>query len=108
MPTIISGLGYTNTIAQLFTVPPNMAAFVFVLATSFLSDRIKARGPIMAVGCIIAIAGYIMLLAAKQNSVRYGGTFLVAVGIFPGSAMIMVSDSPKPLGALFVAVLFMC
>ncbi|KAI1847785.1 hypothetical protein JX265_009213 [Neoarthrinium moseri] len=89
LPTIISGLGYQSTTAQLFTVPPNMAAFFFVLGTSFLSDKIRARGPVMAVGCIVAIAGYIMLLATKQNSVRYGGTFLVAVGVFPGSAMIM-------------------
>ncbi|KAH8195559.1 hypothetical protein TruAng_010275 [Truncatella angustata] len=85
----LCGLGYTNTVAQLFTVPPNMAAFFVVLGTSFLSDHLKARGPIMAVGCIVSIAGYIMLLAADQNSTRYGGTFLVAVGIFPSSAMTM-------------------
>ncbi|KAH8894339.1 MFS general substrate transporter [Thozetella sp. PMI_491] len=89
LPTIISGLGYRATTAQLFTVPPNMAAFFVVLGSSFLSDRIKARGPIMATALIVAIAGYTMLLASKENSVRYGGTFLVAVGIFPCSAMIM-------------------
>jgi hypothetical protein len=93
LPTIITGLGYQSTTAQLFTVPPNMTAFFFVLGTSFLSDKIKARGPIMAVGCVVAGAGYIMLLAAKQNAVRYGGTFLVAVGVFPCSAMIMVCDA---------------
>lgn len=92
LPTIITGLGYTNTTtAQLFTVPPNMAAFVVVLLTSFLSDKIKARGPIMAGGCLVAIAGYVMLLVAQQEQVRYGGTFLVAVGVYPCSAMIMVS-----------------
>lgn len=68
-----------------------MAAFFTVLGTSIMSDRIKARGPIMAVGTIIAMCGYIMLLVAQKNTVRYGGTFLVAVGVFPGSAMIMVS-----------------
>lgn len=93
LPTIITGLGYTNpTTAQLFTVPPNLAAFVTVLLTSLLSDRIKARGPIMAAGNLLAIGGYIMLLVAKRAQVRYGGTFLVAVGVYPCSAMIMVSD----------------
>lgn len=93
LPTIITGLGYTNTTtAQLFTVPPNLAAFVTVLITSLLSDRIKARGPIMAAGNGIAIAGYIMLLVARRAEVRYGGTFLVAVGVYPCSAMIMVSE----------------
>lgn len=34
-----------------------------------------------------------MLLVAKRAQVRYGGTFLVAVGVYPCSAMIMVSGS---------------
>lgn len=94
LPSIITGLGYHATEAQLFTVPPNMVAFFMVLATSIMSDKIKARGPIMAAGTVVAMVGYIMLLAAKQNTVRYGGTFLVAVGVYPGSAMIMVSILP--------------
>ena len=40
-------------------------------------------------GCFVAIAGYIMLLAAKAESVRYGGTFLVAAGVYQGSPMVM-------------------
>lgn len=83
-------MGYKSTTAQLFTVPPNIAAFVLVLLTSTLSDKIKARGPIMVVCCILAMGGYIMLLASEENGVRYGGTFLVATGIYPGSPMIMV------------------
>lgn len=39
-------------------------------------------------GCILAMAGYIMLLVAKQPLVRYGGTFLVASGVFVGSPMV--------------------
>ncbi|KAH9226677.1 hypothetical protein K456DRAFT_1754766 [Colletotrichum gloeosporioides 23] len=90
LPSIIQGLGYRNTTqAQLLTVPPNMAAFFVVLLTASLSDRIKARGPIMAVGTLVALCGYIMILASKSNGVRYGGTFLVATGVYPGSAMIM-------------------
>ncbi|QKX59302.1 uncharacterized protein TRUGW13939_06434 [Talaromyces rugulosus] len=89
LPSIISGMGYKSTTAQLFTVPPNIAAFILVLLTSTLSDKIKARGPIMVVCCILAMAGYTMLLASKANSVRYGGTFLVAIGVYPGSPMIM-------------------
>jgi hypothetical protein len=91
LPAIITGLGYTKpTIAQLFTVPPNMAAFLFVLGISFLSDRVRFRGPLMAVNCLVAIAGYAMLLAAKRSGPRYGGIFLVAIGVFPNSALIMV------------------
>ncbi|KAG7046537.1 MFS general substrate transporter [Colletotrichum scovillei] len=90
LPSIIQGLGYRSTTQiQLLTVPPNIAAFLVVLATSALSDKIKARGPIMAVGSMVALCGYVMILASKSSNVRYGGTFLIATGVFPGSAMIM-------------------
>lgn len=91
LPTIIRGMGYTATTAQLFTVPPNIVATVLVLITAALSDRIRARGPIMIAGCVLAIAGYIMLLVAKSSPVKYGGTFLVAAGVYPGSPMVIVS-----------------
>jgi hypothetical protein len=40
-------------------------------------------------GCIVAIVGYIMLLCAKRPAVQYGGTFLVASGVYPGSPCVM-------------------
>ncbi|KAI1340444.1 major facilitator superfamily domain-containing protein [Xylariaceae sp. FL0016] len=89
LPTIIGGLGYKATIAQLFTVPPNITGFFFVLGMSFLSDHVRMRGPLMAGCCLLAMIGYIMLLAADSNPVRYGGTFLVGAGVFPNSAMVM-------------------
>lgn len=89
LPTIIAGLGYTRVTAQLFTVPPNMGAFLMVLFCSTLSDRIKARGPIMLGGCCLAIIGYVMLLAATRPIVRYGGTFFIAAGVFPSSPAVM-------------------
>ncbi|RVX76153.1 hypothetical protein B0A52_00510 [Exophiala mesophila] len=98
LPTIISALGYSSTTAQLFTVPPNMAAFLLVLITAGLSDKLKARGPFMIVGCVLAIVGYVMLLAAERPSVRYGGTFFVACGVFPCSPMVMgwLSNNTAP------------
>lgn len=90
LPTIIKGLQYETTVAQLFTAPPNMTGFFAVLILSVYSDKIKARGPIMAGGSLLAIAGYIMLLVAKRSPVRYGGTFLIATGVYPSSAIIMV------------------
>ena len=58
-----------------------MVGFFCVLVTATFSDRFKARGPFVLGGCLFAIIGYAMLLGAKENSVRYGGTFLVAVGV---------------------------
>lgn len=89
LPTIIRSMGYGRVTAQLFTVPPNMGAFFVVLFTGWLSDRLRVRGPLMLVGCTVAIAGYIMLVASARSSVQYGGTFLVAAGIFPCSPLVM-------------------
>jgi MFS family permease len=89
LPTIIRSLGYTQVKAQLFTVPPNMGAFFVVLLVGWLSDKWKMRGPLMLVGCTVAIAGYIMLIASTKSQVQYGGTFLVASGIFPCSPLVM-------------------
>ncbi|KAL8663995.1 MAG: hypothetical protein Q9202_003412 [Teloschistes flavicans] len=89
LPTIISSLGYSSVKAQLFTVPPNMAGFFAVILCTYLSDKINARGPIMIGCCSVAIIGYIMLLIKTRPLVHYGGTFLVAVGVFPSSPAVM-------------------
>ncbi|KAI9762658.1 MAG: hypothetical protein M4579_000276 [Chaenotheca gracillima] len=89
LPTIITDLGYDSVDAQLLTVPPNMAGFFMVLIITMLSDRYKVRGPFMLFGASIAIVGYIMLLAGQTPLVQYGGTFLVAAGVFPSSPLVM-------------------
>lgn len=43
----------------------------------------------MFTGVIIAIGGYIMLISTPNIWIEYGGTFLVAVGIFPTSPVIL-------------------
>lgn len=89
LPSIIAGLSYKRVTAQLFTVPPNFLAFLVVLMASWISDRIKMRGPLIAAGLSLAAVGYIMQLAAQTPGVRYGGTFFVAAGIFPCSPLIL-------------------
>ena len=89
LPSIIEGLGYTNITAQLFTVPPNFLAFLVVIATCFVSDRIKMRGPLIFAGFTVAAVGYIMQLASNSNGVKYAGTFFIAAGAFPCSPLII-------------------
>ncbi|CAN9393001.1 unnamed protein product [Alternaria alternata] len=91
LPSIIAGMGYRSTTAQLFTVPPNMAAFITVIGTAYASDKLKNRGYFIIGGCVLGICGYVMLIVATTNAVRYAGTFLVAMGVFQGSPMLMVS-----------------
>lgn len=83
-------MGYKSTTAQLFTVPPNMAGFVVVIVTAHFSDKIKQRGIFIVVGTVVGMCGYVMLLASNQNAVKYAGTFLIAMGVFQASPMLMV------------------
>jgi MFS family permease len=98
LPTIIRTLGYSSVRAQLFTVPPNFLAFLTVLLTGHFSDKARMRGPFMLVGCTVAIGGYIMLIASATPGIQYGGTFLVAAGIFPCSPLVMgwLSNNAAP------------
>lgn len=89
LPTIIKGMGYTAVNANLLTVPPNACAVVTVLITGYLSDRVGMRGPFMLIGLALAACGYIMLISTANIHVQYGGTFLVASGIFPCSPLVM-------------------
>lgn len=89
LPSIIEGLGYSDVTAQLFTVPPNFLAFLIVIASSFISDRIKMRGPMILIGLCLAAIGYIMQLASNHAGVRYGGTFFISAGMFPCSPLVL-------------------
>jgi len=89
LPSINRALGYTAVKAQLFTVPPNICGFFSVLITGWASDKYRVRGPFMLAGCTLAIGGYIMLIASADPTIQWGGTFLVASGIFPCSPLVM-------------------
>lgn len=47
------------------------------------------RGPLIFGLFIVAAIGYIMQLASDSNAVKYAGTFLIAVGAFPCSPLIL-------------------
>lgn len=80
---------YTKVTAQLFTVPPNFLAFLSVIAFAWTSDYIRARGPLITTGLLLASIGYVMQLASDENAVKYAGTFFVAVGAFPCSPLVL-------------------
>lgn len=47
VPTIIQGLGYASTTAQLLTVPPYIVACFFCIGAGYAADRFKQRGLFM-------------------------------------------------------------
>ncbi|OQV02840.1 hypothetical protein CLAIMM_07965 [Cladophialophora immunda] len=89
LPTIINALDYSNTVSQLLSVPPNLTGFFMVLFGATLADKFKRRGILLIIGCLLGVAGYVMLLASSNPRVQYGGTIFVAAGIFPCTPLIL-------------------
>ncbi|KAH9918200.1 MFS general substrate transporter [Epithele typhae] len=83
LPTIVSGLGYSGPEAQLRTVPPYVPAVVLTVVVAVASDKLKWRGPFILMFLPICMAGYILAIAATNNTQRYAAVFLIAAGIYP-------------------------
>lgn len=75
--------GYKSTTAQLLSVPPYAAGCLLTIIVGLFADRTKMRGLSNIGVSLIGIAGFSMLLGAKSPGVRYAGTFLGAMGIYP-------------------------
>ncbi|KAF2732760.1 MFS general substrate transporter [Polyplosphaeria fusca] len=83
LPTILVGMGYEGTKAQLMSVPPYAVAAAMTVFIGWLADRTKWRGYCNMVVSFIGCVGFAMLLGTTNPHVQYAGTFLGAVGIYP-------------------------
>jgi len=83
LPTIIRGLGYSSTRANLLSVPPYAAAAIMTIFIGWLADRTKQRGLCNIGVSFLGIIGFSMLLGSGNPGVQYAGTFLGALGIYP-------------------------
>ncbi|TQS39060.1 hypothetical protein Golomagni_00420 [Golovinomyces magnicellulatus] len=83
LPSIISELGYSMTSAQLLTVPPYAVAAVLTVIVGSIADRTHQRGLCNIFTSIIGITGFVMLIAFQSPELKYAGTFLAALGIYP-------------------------
>ncbi|KAG6867823.1 hypothetical protein C0993_010653 [Termitomyces sp. T159_Od127] len=81
-PSIVSGLGYINANAQLFSVPPFAVAFVVTVITSYISDRYGCRGYVTIFSGVLATVGFAMFLGVKNVHVKYGSLFLSITGAY--------------------------
>ncbi|KAG6902045.1 hypothetical protein C0995_005255 [Termitomyces sp. Mi166 len=84
-PSILSGLGYTNVDAQLYSVPPFAAAFVVAIIVSYLSDRYGARGIVSIFSGVLATIGFAMFYASSSPNVKYGSLFMSITGAYNGA-----------------------
>ncbi|KAF2733828.1 MFS general substrate transporter [Polyplosphaeria fusca] len=83
LPTIIRGLGYTSSTAQLLTVPIYVTASVLAIGTAYFSDRLGKRSPIILVCLCIMAIGFIMCISTGTPGVVYAGVFIAACALYP-------------------------
>jgi MFS family permease len=84
LPTIIRGLGYTSSTAQLLTVPIYITASVLAVVVAYYSDRVGKRYPFILVCLCIMAVGFIMCIAGGSvPGVVYAGVFIAACALYP-------------------------
>jgi hypothetical protein len=78
-PTILRGIGYTSTGAQIRTI----VAAVFSLYFAYLSEYLQKRYIFCMIGFLTIIAGLIVeIVQPKQPGVRYMGLFFMTAGAY--------------------------
>ena len=83
LPTIIKDLGYTNTTAQLLTVPVYVAAAITTILVAWFADRKKIRSPFIIVALFVQLIGFIMCISTGHAGVTYAGIFIAACAMYP-------------------------
>ncbi|KAJ5723911.1 hypothetical protein N7488_001946 [Penicillium malachiteum] len=89
-PSIIKSYGYSSAVANLYSIPPWAAAFVFSMVIAFCSDRLKHRFVFTVIPICVAIAGFAMLLGIHgHRDAEYGALFLVTCGAYSAMPVIV-------------------
>ena len=83
LPTILAGMGYKGTHAQLLSVPPYACAAAMTIFVGWVADRTRWRGYCNMVTVSIGIIGFSLLISSTNPHIQYAGTFLGAMGIYP-------------------------
>lgn len=79
VPTIISEMGkFSKQQANGLSAPPYAVVFFTILIITYLSDRLKVRGPFVVLCGWTAALGFILLAELKTVTGRYIGIFLAA------------------------------
>lgn len=83
-PTIVKTIYPRQPVVQqqLRTVPPYVVGAFATLFLPFLSTRFDRRSIFFIISAPLMMLGYILFLASTAPQVRYGATFIIAIGAF--------------------------
>lgn len=87
-------MGYSATRAQGLAAPPHLFAFVVVLVTSVVSDRLQSRSIPIIVHASFAMVGYMLLALAPtlhlSSTAQYLCIFPITAGFFSAVTTVIV------------------
>lgn len=116
LPTIVNSMGFSRLASQGLSAPPFLFAFVIVLVTAFVSDRMKSRSIPMMFHASLALLGYIMATVAgilqTGPTLRYMAVFPICAGFFSAVTIVITwtvnnqaSDEGKGTGMAVLNVI---
>lgn len=82
LQSIVSTLGFNNTITLLITAPVYVFGFLTALGNSLVAMRTNQRAVLAIWPSAIDIVGNIMVISSKTTAVRYIGMFLMCAGSY--------------------------
>ncbi|EDR07121.1 uncharacterized protein LACBIDRAFT_298947 [Laccaria bicolor S238N-H82] len=80
IPTILSGMGFSETMSLLLTTPPYIAAAISTFFFAWISDKTKKRAIWLGVQTLMSITGLMITGYATPHGARYLGLFLINMG----------------------------
>ena len=116
LPSIVNSMGFSELASQGLSAPPFFFAFFVVLATAFVSDRIKSRSIPMMFHAALAMSGYLLATVAGMlhsgPTLRYLTVFPVCAGFFSAVTIVITwtvnnqaSDEGKGTGMAVLNVI---
>ncbi len=103
LPAILHGFGWSTVKSQLMTVIIYACAFVNIIFSARLSDKIRQRGLVVLVNSTIGAVGYILLLTLTNPSGRFAGACVVALGVYPNVVIVLTWTATINVGYTFRA-----
>ncbi|KAK8138553.1 MFS general substrate transporter [Apiospora sp. TS-2023a] len=104
-PTILTELGWTNTVAQLMTMPVWASGIISSFLVTWLASRLNRRTPFVLGAILLQLVGWvIMRVYIPKAGVRYLALFLMSIGTFPQMPILMGWISANLRGRKYLAV----
>ncbi|RDW68624.1 hypothetical protein BP5796_09281 [Coleophoma crateriformis] len=108
LPTIINNLGYSAARSQAMSAPPYIFACIVTIFSGWAADRYKQRMLSIVIPNLMAVAGFVIIIATVRYphlpGVTLLGVFLVAGGLYPISPAVMAWSALNTAGTMKRAV----